>query len=89
MNNKRLLTIDDEESIQTVIKFGINMVAGWEVLSASGGRSGIATAEREIPDAILLDVMMPEMDGSDISHSQSSNCRTKTVQRSWCEWSNY
>jgi CheY-like chemotaxis protein len=60
---KRLLTIDDEESIQIVIKFGINMVSGWEVLSASDGKMGIDTAERELPDAILLDVMMPEMDG--------------------------
>jgi CheY-like chemotaxis protein len=63
MNHKRLLIIDDEEAIQTVVKFGINMAAGWEVLSASGGRVGIATAQKELPDAILLDVMMPEMDG--------------------------
>jgi CheY-like chemotaxis protein len=61
--NKRLLTIDDEEAIQIVIKFGIKMVAGWEVLSASNGKTGIVTAQRELPDAILLDVMMPEMDG--------------------------
>jgi CheY-like chemotaxis protein len=63
MDRKRLLTIDDEEAIQTVVKFGISMTAGWEVLSASNGKMGIATAERELPDAILLDVMMPEMDG--------------------------
>jgi CheY-like chemotaxis protein len=61
--HKRLLTIDDEEAIQIVIKFGINMVTGWEVLSASSGKTGIVTAQRELPDAILLDVMMPEMDG--------------------------
>jgi CheY-like chemotaxis protein len=63
MNPKRLLIIDDEEAIQIVVKFGINMAAGWELLSASGGERGIDTAERELPDAILLDVMMPEMDG--------------------------
>jgi CheY-like chemotaxis protein len=63
MNSKRLLIIDDEEAIQIVVKFGINMAAGWELLSASGGETGIDTAERELPDAILLDVMMPEMDG--------------------------
>jgi CheY-like chemotaxis protein len=63
MNHKRLLTIDDEEAIQIVVKFGITMAAGWEVLSASNGRMGIETAARELPDAILLDVMMPEMDG--------------------------
>jgi CheY-like chemotaxis protein len=63
MDRKRLLTIDDEEAIQIVVKFGISLTAGWEVLSASNGKMGIATAERELPDAILLDVMMPEMDG--------------------------
>jgi CheY-like chemotaxis protein len=63
MEHKRLLIIDDEEAIRTVVKFGISLAAGWEVLSASGGRMGIETAERELPDAILLDVMMPEMDG--------------------------
>jgi CheY-like chemotaxis protein len=63
MEHKRLLIIDDEEAIRTVVKFGISLAAGWEVLSASSGRMGIETAERELPDAILLDVMMPEMDG--------------------------
>jgi CheY-like chemotaxis protein len=63
MNHKRLLMIDDEEAIQTVVKFGVNMAAGWEVLAANGGKLGIDIAERELPDAILLDVMMPEMDG--------------------------
>ncbi len=60
---KRVLIIDDEETIQTVVKFGINMAAGWEVLTASSGPQGIQTAQSETVDVILLDVMMPEMDG--------------------------
>jgi two-component system, OmpR family, alkaline phosphatase synthesis response regulator PhoP len=63
MNHKRLLMIDDEEAIQIVVKFGINMAAGWDVIAASSGKLGIDTAQKELPDAILLDVMMPEMDG--------------------------
>jgi two-component system, OmpR family, alkaline phosphatase synthesis response regulator PhoP len=63
MNHKRLLMIDDEETIQLVVKFGINMAAGWDVIAASSGKVGIDTAQKELPDAILLDVMMPEMDG--------------------------
>jgi CheY-like chemotaxis protein len=63
MNHKRLLMIDDEEAIQIVVKFGINMAAGWDVIAASSGEVGIETAQKELPDAILLDVMMPEMDG--------------------------
>lgn len=63
MMMKRILIIDDEESIQTVVQFGIKLAAGWEVLTASSGLTGIDTAQVEQPDVILLDVMMPDMDG--------------------------
>ncbi|WP_019498997.1 response regulator [Pseudanabaena sp. PCC 6802] len=63
MSSKRVLIIDDEESIQTVVQFGIRMAAGWDVLVASSGPQGIQTAQTERPDVILLDVMMPDMDG--------------------------
>ena len=60
---KRVLIIDDEATIQTVVRFGINMTAGWEVLTAGSGVQGIQIAQTEKPDVILLDVMMPNMDG--------------------------
>lgn len=63
MSSKRVLIIDDEESIQTVVQFGIRMAVGWDVLVASSGSQGIQTAQTELPDVILLDVMMPDMDG--------------------------
>lgn len=63
MNTKRILIIDDESTIQTVVVYGLRIAAGWEVLSASSGPQGIHLAQVEKPDAILLDVMMPEMDG--------------------------
>ncbi|HEY9617245.1 MAG TPA: response regulator [Microcoleaceae cyanobacterium] len=63
MTTKRILIIDDEETIQTVVQFGIKMAAGWDVLTASSGTIGIQTAQAEQPDVILLDVMMPDMDG--------------------------
>ncbi|HEY9826995.1 MAG TPA: response regulator [Stenomitos sp.] len=60
---KRVLIIDDEETIQTIVQFGIEMAAGWKVITASSGSEGLSTAESASPDVILLDVMMPEMDG--------------------------
>ncbi|TYQ23631.1 response regulator [Pseudanabaena sp. UWO310] len=60
---KRILVVDDEESIQTVVRFGMQMVADWEVLVASSGMQCMKIADDEKPDAILLDVMMPDMDG--------------------------
>lgn len=63
MQSKRVLIIDDEETIQTVVQFGIKMAAGWEVLTADSGEQGIQTAQAEKPDVILLDMIMPDMDG--------------------------
>lgn len=60
---KRILVVDDESYIQEVTKICLETVAGWDVLTASSGIEGIQKAEHEQPDAILLDVMMPEMDG--------------------------
>jgi CheY-like chemotaxis protein len=63
MTNKRILVVDNEEYIQEVTKICLETVAGWEVATAANGLQGIAKAENFQPDAILLDVMMPDMDG--------------------------
>ncbi len=61
--SKRVLIIDDEDDIREVAKVSLEMIAGWEVLTADCGRTGIEIAAQSHPDAILLDVMMPDMDG--------------------------
>ena len=63
MSSKRILIVDNEPSIREVAQISLETVAGWDVTIAGSGLEGIATAEREQPDAILLDVMMPDMDG--------------------------
>src|SRR5438270_3979641 len=60
---KRILVIDDDAQIRAVASASLTMVGRWEVLTASSGADGIAQAAAEQPDAILLDVMMPDMDG--------------------------
>jgi CheY-like chemotaxis protein len=60
---KRILIIDDEADIRQVAALSLEAVAGWDVVTANSGARGIETAVDEQPDAILLDVMMPEMDG--------------------------
>jgi CheY-like chemotaxis protein len=79
MSSKRVLIVDDEETIQTVVQFGIRMAAGWDVLAASSGPKGIQTAETEQPDVILLDVMMPEMDGIATFKALQSNPETQQI----------
>ena len=61
--SRRILIIDDENDIREVAALSLETVAGWEVLTAPDGAAGIISAAAEQPDAILLDVMMPEMDG--------------------------
>lgn len=60
---RRVLIIDDEDDIREVAALALEAVAGWVVITASSGREGITTAQREHPDAIVMDVMMPGMDG--------------------------
>jgi CheY-like chemotaxis protein len=59
----KVLIIDDEDDIREVAALSLESVAGWEVITASSGAHGLTRAAAEQPDAILLDVMMPGMDG--------------------------
>jgi CheY-like chemotaxis protein len=63
MNPKHILLVDDEDDIREVAALSLEAVGGWRVSCASGGGSGVAMARAEPPDAILLDVMMPGLDG--------------------------
>jgi CheY-like chemotaxis protein len=60
---RRILIIDDEEDIRAVAALSLEAVAGWTVTTASGGNEGIERAKEFQPEAILMDVMMPGLDG--------------------------
>ena len=60
---RSILIIDDEDDIREVAALSLEAVAGWTVYTASSGMEGITTAGKLQPDAILMDVMMPGMDG--------------------------
>jgi CheY-like chemotaxis protein len=63
MQPKCVLVIDDELAIQTVIQVCLEEFGDWDVLTASSGAEGLEVAATKHPDAILLDVSMPGMDG--------------------------
>jgi CheY-like chemotaxis protein len=63
MAAKRILLIDDENDVREVTKLCLETAKDWEVQTASSGIEGLAMAGVAHPDAILLDVMMPGMDG--------------------------
>ena len=79
MSNRRILIVDNEPSIQEVAQICLETVAGWEVSIASSGLEGLAAAEREQPDAILLDIMMPDMDGLDTFSRLQANPVTRSI----------
>lgn len=63
MSDRTVLIVDDEADIREVAAMSLETMCGWKVLQADSGREGIQIAQRNRPDAILLDVMMPDMDG--------------------------
>ena len=79
MNDKHILLIDDEETIQEVVQVGIEIETGWQVAIASSGLEGIAVAASQQPDAILLDVMMPDMDGISTLSQLKANVQTQSI----------
>lgn len=79
MAEKTILVIDDEDDIREVAQLSLEMVGGWKVLAASSGKHGLALALEEKPDAILLDVMMPEMDGPATFHQLKANSATENI----------
>lgn len=60
---RRILLIDDEPDIRAVARIAIEVVAGWECVEAESGLAGLKIARTSLPDAVLIDVMMPGLDG--------------------------
>ncbi len=76
----KVLIIDDEQSYRVTIKYILEKsVKNCEVLSAKSGLEGIEIAKKENPDTILLDVVMPEMDGYEVCKILKSDVQTKSI----------
>ncbi len=79
MAAKRILVIDDEADIREIAKMSLKITKQWDVLTAASGQEGIAIATAEQPDAILLDVIMPEVDGLTTLKDLSTNVATQHI----------
>ena len=60
----KVLIIDDDADIRSIARLSLSRLGGMEVVEAAGGAEGVRKAQNEQPDVILLDMMMPVMDGS-------------------------
>jgi CheY-like chemotaxis protein len=79
MATKRILLIDNEPGTHLVVQVTLKVTLSWETLVADSYQNGIALAAAEQPDAILLDVMMLELEGvSDLKHMET-NAFTRNI----------
>ena len=79
MPRKKLLLIDDEDDIREVASMTLETMSDFEVVTASSGLAGVAKAEAELPDAILLDVMMPGLDGPATFERLQESALTRSI----------
>ena len=79
MTTKRILIVDDEYDIRAVAQLTLKTVGGWDVLVAASGAEGLRQAADEQPDVILLDVMMPDMDGIETFRALQANPVTESI----------
>ena len=76
---KRVLVIDDDLNIREVVSMCLHKLKGWDVLTVSSGQEGLNQIQTQHPDAIVLDVMMPEMDGLAFLRHLRANANTKAI----------
>ena len=74
----KLLVVEDEDDIRELIAFNLEM-SNFEVLKARDGEEAIQIAEKELPDTIILDVMLPGMDGFEVCRYLKKNVSTKEI----------
>ena len=76
---RRVLVIDDRPDICETVAVTLQVVARWEVHTANSGKDGIRLASEVAPDCILLDVMMPDMDGPATLELLKSKEQTRNI----------
>ncbi len=78
MAKGHILIIDDEEDILELVRYNLEQ-EGYRVEGASDGESGLKAAIREMPDLVLVDLMLPGMDGLEVCRHLRSNNRTASI----------
>jgi len=75
----KVLIIDDEEDTRSIASMSLSILGGLDVIEADSGQDGINKASQEQPDVILLDMMMPIMDGSETLVALRANESTNKI----------
>lgn len=75
---KKILVIDDEPQILLMVSTRLK-AGGYDILTAFSGEQGLKRAKKEVPDLILLDHVMPEMDGDEVLERLKKEPSTKNI----------
>ena len=67
MAKKKILVIDDEEALTRLVKLNLEATGNYEVMTENRGSQALAAVKAFKPDLVLLDILMPDMDGSDVA----------------------
>lgn len=79
MSPKRILIIDDEERIREVVRACLEDLAQWYVIVAASSEEGLVKAASESPEAILLDISMPDLDGFEFLERLQANPAIQSI----------
>ena len=75
---KRIVCIEDEPEMIDLIQLILNR-RGFEVLGAPGGKEGLEMVRKTLPDLVLLDLMMPDMDGWEVYQQMKADDSTRNI----------
>jgi DNA-binding response OmpR family regulator len=77
-NLKKVVYIEDEQEMVDLVRLILSR-KGFEVLGANGGRKGLQLVIDQLPDLVLLDLMMPDMDGWEVYQQMKANDKTRQI----------
>jgi two-component system, OmpR family, alkaline phosphatase synthesis response regulator PhoP len=78
MTKEKILVVDDEEDILELVRYNLSR-EGYKVLSATSGEEGLKSARAEKPDLIILDLMLPGVDGLDVTRRLKGDEATRKI----------
>jgi len=78
MQKGTILVIDDEPDLLELVEFNLKK-DGYEVIVAKNGQSGLEIAQKHVPDLIVLDLMMPGIDGLEVCRQLRGDTRTRQI----------
>ncbi|MFO7916129.1 MAG: response regulator [Candidatus Krumholzibacteriales bacterium] len=78
MTERKVLVVDDEVNITQIMEFSIG-AEGYEVVTAANGEEAISKARKEQPNLIILDIMMPKVDGYEVCRVLKRDPLTKRI----------